>query len=144
MATYSLMMTSQKGFQMENKMTAVVCRPGESAVIEEIGCGLEDLQHFVDGYIECVYPFDDDVVLIVNEEGKINGLPFNRALRGEDGEIYDVIAGAFLILGITEDNFQSLSPELAEKYRKHFEFPEIFLSIDGRIVAFKIIDDRKE
>ena len=45
--------------------------------------------------IEVVYPFEDNVGLIVNEEGKINGLPLNRALRDEKGEIYDVIADVY-------------------------------------------------
>ena len=58
-----------------------------------------------------VYPFEDPVGLIVNEEGKINGLPLNRALRDEDNEIYDVIAGSFLVTGLTEDSFGSLTPE---------------------------------
>ena len=37
------------------------------------------------------------MALICNEEGKFLGLPLNRALRDDTGEIYDIIAGNFLI-----------------------------------------------
>ena len=30
--------------------------------------------------------------MICNEEGKLLGLPLNRALRDEEGEIYDIIS----------------------------------------------------
>ena len=33
----------------------------------------------------------------MNEEGKLDGLPLNRALRDDNGEIYDVVAGSFLV-----------------------------------------------
>lgn len=44
---------------------------------------LEELQEFVGGYIEVVNLLDDtplaiaDAILVVNEEGKLNGLPVN-------------------------------------------------------------------
>ena len=123
---------------MNELLKVLSIEPGMPPVEKEIPGGLESLQHEVDGYIECVYPFDDEVVLIVNEEGKINGLPLNRALRGEDGEIYDVIAGSFIVAGITEDSFCSLSEELSAKYAERFKYPEIFVSVDGRIAAFPI------
>ena len=33
---------------------------------------------------------------ICNEDGKLDGLPLNRALRDADGDIYDIVAGIFL------------------------------------------------
>ena len=45
----------------------------------EIESGLDALQRAVGGYIEAVYPYEDPVALIVNEEGKLNGLPLNRS-----------------------------------------------------------------
>ena len=57
--------------------------------MKEIGEELEDLQHEVGGYIEAVYPFEDEVAIVCNEEGKLEGLDLNRSLRGDDGEIYD-------------------------------------------------------
>ena len=48
---------------------------------------LEAMQEVVDGYIQAVYPFEEPVALICNEEGKLNGLPLNRALLGMKMEI---------------------------------------------------------
>ena len=42
--------------------------------------GLEDLQAMVGGDIEVTYPFEDEVAIILNESGKINGLPLNLSL----------------------------------------------------------------
>lgn len=66
---------------------------------------------------------------IVNEEGKLNGLPLNRALRDEDNDIYDIVAGPFLIVGLGESNFTSLTPALMEKYKKLFHCPEAFIKM---------------
>jgi hypothetical protein len=38
----------------------------------------EELHEFVDGYIEIVPLGDSDLVIVVNEEGKLNGLPINN------------------------------------------------------------------
>ena len=77
-------------------ITVLLVEPHAHPKVIEAKTGFEDLQQLVGGDIEVVYPFEDNVGLIVNEEGKINGLPLNRALRDEKGEIYDVIAGSFL------------------------------------------------
>lgn len=37
---------------------------------------LEELRGFVDGFIECVF-LNGKQVLVVNEEGKLRGLPYN-------------------------------------------------------------------
>ena len=55
-------------------------------------------------------------------------MPLNRALMNpETGEIYDIIAGDFFLCGLGEEDFDSLAPELMEKYRRHFERRETFL-----------------
>ncbi len=123
---------------MNKEIKVLRVEPGLPPVEKTIQSGLQSLQHEVGGYIECVYPFEDDVVLIVNEEGKINGLPLNRSLRDDEGEIYDVIAGSFIVAGITEDSFCSLDGELCAKYSNLFKYPEIFVSIDGKIAALPV------
>ena len=45
----------------------------------------EILQAAVGGDIQAVYPYEDPVALICNEEGKLLGLPLNRALFDDDG-----------------------------------------------------------
>ena len=95
------------------------------------------MQNEVGGYIEAIYPFYDPVALICNEEGKINGLPLNRALRDEKGKAYDIISGTFMVVGLGEENFSSLSDDLMEKYTDYFKAPERFIVGDGKIVVLK-------
>ena len=54
------------------------------------------------------------------------GLPLNRALFDDDGHIYDIVSGNFLIVGLGEENFTDLSPDLMEKYGEQFKYPEKF------------------
>ena len=129
---------------MDNKpdlIQVVLCEPGKKAHIATISNTLPSLQQIVGGYIEAVYPFDDPVAIICNEEGKINGLELNRALRDERGKVYDILAGTFLIVGLSEGAFTSLSSEHQEKYRKLFECPEVFLSANGNILSIRIDDE---
>ena len=116
-------------------MEVLLVEPGKEARIAEIGSDLKSLQTAVGGWIEAIQPFDDPVALVCNDEGKIMQMPLNRALRGEDGKIYDAIAGPFFICGLGEDDFCSLPKELQSKYMDKFRWPEKFLSIGGSIVA---------
>ena len=106
-----------------------------------IGTDLKSLQEAVGGSIEVIYPFDDEVGLIMNEEGKIEGLPLNRALRDDQGKLYDIIAGDFLVVGLTEDDFGSLTPEQMEKFEKHFHQPECFMRMGRSIMALPLPDN---
>ena len=97
--------------------------------IVRIPLGLDSLQKEVGGPIQAVYPWDDPVALICNEEGKLDidaVEHYNRVLATELGIPYDIVVGTFLIVGLTEDDFGSLSPELLEKYEKLFHNPEEF------------------
>lgn len=122
-------------------ITVLLVEPGEHPKVVQIGTGLENLQKAVGGDIEVVYPYEDPVGLIVNEEGKINGLQLNRALRDEDNEIYDIVAGSFLVAGLTEDNFGSLSEEQIRKFESLFHQPEVFVRMGRRIMAFPIPEE---
>ena len=118
-------------------MKVVVVEPNKKPEVREIGSGLEAMQAVVGGLIEAVYPFDNPVTLVCNEEGKINCLPLNRCLRDEDGKIVDVIAGPFFLCGATADSesFSSLTEEQVEAYTKLFAVPEVILSICGKIIV---------
>lgn len=107
----------------------------------EIDSGLKSLQSEVGGWIQAVYPFEDPVAIICNEEGKINGMELNRALRDENGEVYDVIAGPFLIVGLGEENFTSLSDGLIDKYKEVFAQPEVFLSTNSGLLVMPYVMD---
>lgn len=98
----------------------------------------------VGGYIQAVYPFEDPVAIICDEEGKINGAQLNRSLKDDQGRVYDIIAGPFLIAGLTKDDFGSLSKEHQEKYCKMFEHPEMFIRSGQEVVAIPIKTPEKQ
>lgn len=103
-------------------MKVVICEPGQYARIADIEPTLKAKQEIVGGLIDCVYPWPNDMVgLVCNDEGKLNGMPLNRAL-----EDYDVIAGTFLICGISGENFCDLTEEQATRYMQKFHDPEVF------------------
>ena len=129
------------GFMEADTITMLLVEPNEHPKVIEAKTGLEDLQQLVGGFIEVVYPFEDPVGLIVNEEGKINGLPLNRALRDENNEVYDVIAGSFLVTGLTEDSFGSLTPEQVGKFEELFHQPEAFVKMGRSIMAIPIPEE---
>ena len=79
-------------------MEVLLVEPGKEARIAEIGSDLKSLQAAVGGYIEAAYFFDDPVALICNEEGKVYGLPYNRAIRDEAGKVQDIHRRAVLRL----------------------------------------------
>ena len=125
----------------ESEITVVACYPGKSAVVMRIQNTLEAKQAFVGGYIQAVYPFDDPVAIVCNEEGKINGMEPCRALFDEGDEIYDIVVGPFLICGLDDDGFISLTKEQQEQYLAMFRNPEMFFLLNGEMVAIPMEED---
>ena len=124
-----------------NEITVLVVEPGKKPYVKSIPSGLASLQHEVGGYIQAIYPWADDPCAIVcDEEAKLKGKPMNRALRDEDGHIYDIVAGTFLIIGLDSERFTSLESKYIQKYSTLFAFPEVFLHIDERIIVIPVED----
>ena len=73
-------------------MNVLLVAPLEPPRAAELDNTLEAMQQTVGGPIQAVYPFEEPVALICHEEGKLVGLPLNRCLRLENGEIYDISA----------------------------------------------------
>ncbi len=103
---------------MNDKIKCLLVEPYELPKEIIIDNTLEAKQKIVGGDIECVYlQNNDDVVLICNEEGKINGMKLNREIG------YDIIAGPFLIVGDDYENgeFKSLTSNQLLKYKMYFD-----------------------
>lgn len=130
--------------ERDSTITVLVVEPGKEPYSKEIDSGLESLQHEVGGYIQAVYPFEEPVAIVCNEEAKLEGLPLNRALRDEDGDIYDIVAGTFMVVGLTDDSFGSLTPELMQQFTDHFKTPEQFAKLGDKIVAIPMISDEQQ
>ena len=107
----------------------------------ELEDSLGAMQHCVGGLIQAVFePGGRNAALICNDEGKLLGLPLNRALRDEDGAIYDVIAGTFFICGVPPDgeSFTSLTDEQTAYWLERFARPELFVSVNGRLICIPV------
>lgn len=102
---------------MQRNIKVLVVEPNKLPYEKVIQNRLRDKQQIVDGYIEYVRLLEDDsVVLICNEEGKINGAEYNRDIG------YDIIAGTFIIARECADDGEdrSLTDEQIEKYKERF------------------------
>lgn len=232
----------------DGKISVLLVEPNKYPKMIEIDDTLEAMQEVVGGDIEEYMPFEDEVAIICNEEGKITGMVPNRAVYGEpqavemtfaemrsrfceaenegkehlsgyivftqdsfdkpydeksrtygvssnnkafqsgmggysifgscldgtdpcvrlDGymfgenawkiekcytmepsrEMLDIICGKFFIAyaPFEAERFQSLPPDLAEKYREKFKYPERFMRVNNEIVAvpFKPVRADKE
>ena len=219
------------------KISVLLVEPNKYPKMIEIDDTLEAMQGVVGGDIEEYMPFEDEVAIVCHEEGKLIGLPPNRAvyaepetveltyseladrfrnaesegkkhltgyivfsqesfnkpydersrtyavssdnkafkaglggysiygscldgsdpcvrldgyMRGENAwkiekcylkeasrEMLDIICGKFFICHAPyeAERFQSLPPDLAEKYREKFQYPERFARINDKIVA---------
>lgn len=119
-------------------MKLLVVRPGKVPAEQEIDSSLGSMQAVVGGTIQAIYPFDDAVALICNEEGKNLGLPLDRALFDpETHRIVEIISGTFFICGAPADSeaFASLTGEQVRTYRRRFASPEQFIKVGGDIFA---------
>lgn len=219
------------------KISVLLVEPNKYPKMIEIDDTLEAMQEVVGGDIEEYMPFEDEVAIVCHEEGKLIGLPPNRAIyaepetveltyseladrfrnaesegkkhltgyivfsqesfnkpydeksrtyavssdnkafkaglggysiygscldgsdpcvrldgymRGENAwkiekcylkeasrEMLDIICGKFFICHAPyeAERFQSFPPDLAEKYREKFQYPERFARINDKIVA---------
>ena len=82
------------------------------------------------------------MAIICDEEAKLTGKQLNRVLRDEDGQIYDVVAGTFLIVGLGEEDFISLTPEHMKQFKETFNTPEMFVRLNGKLVVLPMEDER--
>ena len=85
-------------------MRVLVVEPWKEPYLKTISGDLKSLQREVGGLIDATYPFEDMVAIVLNGEGKLNGMMPNRGLYNEDGELYDIIAGPSLSRGLEERN----------------------------------------
>lgn len=123
-------------------MKVIMVEPEKKAYAQEIDPSLESMQKIVGGYIQIVSPFSDPIALVCNDEGKLLGLPLNRGLWDEDGELYNIISGTFFLCGAPPDSDElaSLTPKQEAFYLERFGTPELFLRINGQLVCVPVTE----
>lgn len=106
---------------------AIVVAPGDEPVLLHCYPGdsidLKEMQKIVEGHIETVptvlakeWSREEGVgtVLIVNEEGKLQGLRANQWATDISALYNDVIVGNAILMGTTQEDFIGLTKEAAE------------------------------
>ena len=116
-------------------MRVLVVEPGKRPVEQEIDGSLESMQAIVGGTIQAIYPFEDFVALICNDEAKLTFLPMNRMLWEQN----DVVCGTFFLCRAlpNETNFTSLTDDEVEQYKQRFEKTERFIRIGSTLVVMQ-------
>lgn len=122
-------------------MRVIVVEPKKKPMVQDIDAGLESMQKIVGGPIEAVYPFDKPVALICNEEGKLLNLPLNRALRDDEGNVYNIISGTFFVCAAPpdSDHFEGLTGQQVKTYMERFATPEVFLNVGGDLFVLSYL-----
>lgn len=116
-------------------MNVLIVEPGKHPRLADIDESLESLQKTVGGYIEAIYPFEDEIAIICDEESKLKSdTEWNRMLP----EIHDVIKGTFIIAGLGDEDFTDITPELAEKYKQRFWNIELFVPTPNGLMPIVI------
>lgn len=82
-------------------MKVIVKQPGKEPEVAEIENTLPALQRAVGGYIETV-TLEADCCIICNEEGRLQGLPYNLTFCGVS------FVGTILVVGVAGDAFTGL------------------------------------
>ena len=96
-------------------MRVIVKEVGKAPQVKVIENTLNTLQSLVGGYIETV-SMEDNIILICNEEGKMQGLPPNFSMG------YDVIVGTAVFVAFDgKEDFTGLNDWQIEYLMGKFE-----------------------
>ena len=85
------------------------------------------MQAVVGGLITALYPFEEKVAIVANDEAINMGLEFNRSVEGGYGGIF----GTFFVCGLGEEDFCSLPPDRVEHYKQKYHHAEILIGARG-------------
>ena len=91
-------------------MKVLIKKPGRMSVLSEIENDLETMQNIVGGYIEVVtvQRFGKEVAVICNEEGRLQGLPFNCVVDGIP------LVGTLIMCGVDGEDFTDIPEEVLQ------------------------------
>lgn len=122
------------------QMTVLMVEPGYAPYEKTIPNTLEAKQELVGGLITAIYPYEEMVAIVANDEGILLNMEFNRSVEGGYGGVF----GSFFVCGLTEDDFCSLPPDQMERFKKKFHKAEILLGVRGNdLITLKVEPKQK-
>ena len=123
------------------QMTVLMVEPGYEPYEKTIPNTLAAKQELVGGLITAIYPSEEMVAIVANDEGILLGMDFNRSVEGGYGGVF----GPFFVCGLTEDDFCSLPPDQIERFKKKFHKAEILLGARGNdLITLKVEPKQKD
>ena len=123
------------------QMTVLMVEPGYAPYEKTIPNTLEAKQELVGGLITAIYPYEEMVAIVANDEGILLNMEFNRSVEGGYGGVF----GSFFVCGLTEDDFCSLPPDQMERFKKKFHKAEIMLGVRGNdLITLKVEPKQKD
>lgn len=106
------------------KITVLIVEPGEKPYVKAIGADDASVYCILEGPAEGRTLYGTGAEIVFNTFGKTLGLPACRALLNSKGEADDVIAGTFIITGVSEyGEYMSLNKEQIETFSNLFDNP---------------------
>lgn len=120
-------------------MQILVVEPRKTPCLREVE--ESDFHSILGGDYSVTHPFGPEVAVLCREDSRESGLEWNRALYNGRGQVYDVIAGTFLVAGMDGDKITSLPDDLANKYNRRFQTIEVYAQVGERTVMFQVPQD---
>lgn len=99
-------------------MRVMMIRVNQNPQIITVEHNLPSLQALVGGMIEVVEPFQDDVVIVCNENGRSAGKPVNRTINEKMN-----ICGDFFLCGQVDNELIDFPLEKVFVYNAKFHLP---------------------
>lgn len=121
-------------------MKILVVEPCKHPEVRDIDGSLKSMHEIIGSGVHATHPFDDSVDVVTTDMGQLIEQPMNRVLRDDDGRVDDVLCGTFLICGVSDEDYISLTDEQIKRYTQLFYVPEVFLYIGDRIMVLQVSD----
>lgn len=116
-------------------MKILIVEPGQLPRRAQIPHTLKSMQETVGGYIQAIYPWDDPVAVVCDEEALLKQLEFNRLIAPEVA-----IFGPFFICGLGEEDFTDLPDVMTAKYEQLLHDPEILIRTPKGCAAVRLTE----
>lgn len=127
---------------------AVICEPFKKAKTIEVNADFDSLTEIIGDYVSTFDLVTDKVMIVYDDEGKINGSPFCRAIFQEDKltdfktkhkhQLIELMYNTFIICGTDGENLISLTDKQIEQYRNLYMYSEILCMNNEGITITKL------